>query len=142
VLATAVLMALPWPDKVRLFPLAFGLPALALCLAALVWDGVAVREAWRRHVTHREVLAAPDGEIRRSVHFFGWLVGVVLMTMLAGQHVALPLFMLAYLRVWGGYGWLLSITYAACGLAFQIALFDWMSPTTWYPAILPRLIWG
>ena len=50
--------------------------------------------------------------------------------------------MLAYLRLWGGYGWLLSVCYDAVGLAVLVVLFDWLSPTTWYPALVPRLIWG
>ena len=63
-----------------------------------------------------------------------------ILTVLVGQHVALPLFMCLYLVVWGKYGWGLAIVYAACGLAVLVMLFDWMSPTNWYPAILPRLL--
>ena len=148
-LGYAVLTALEWPTKVKLFPLAFGVPALALCLWAVLQDVGALRrrEGIRRGglaggTSDTAAAASPNDntEVLRTIGFFGWLVGVVILTVLVGQHVALPLFMCLYLVVWGKYGWGLAIVYAACGLAVLVMLFDWMSPTNWYPAILPRLL--
>ena len=45
----------------------------------------------------------------RTFNFFAWLAGVVVVTVLLGQHVALPLFIALYLMVWGGYGWLVAL---------------------------------
>ncbi len=138
VLVYAIWAALDWPAKVRLFPLAFGVPALALCLWTLVYDIAVVRGGTSALAGGPS--AASSGETRRTIQFFGWLLGVVAVTILAGQHVALPLFMFLYLIVWGRYGWPLALAYAACGLGLQILLFDIMSPTNWYPAVLPRLL--
>ena len=77
-------------------------------------------------------------EVVRSFNFFAWLAGVVLVTVLLGQHVALPAFIALYLLVWGGYGWKVALSYAAAGLGILIVLFDYMSPTLWYPALLLR----
>lgn len=140
VLAGAIGMALEWPGRVSMFPLAFGIPALILCLAAAGLDVSAVRRRGADRPAPSAVEAANDGtaQMLRTAYVFAWLLGIVALTVLFGQHVALPLFMLAYLVVWGGYGWTLAITYAACGLGLQILLFDIMSPTNWYPALVPR----
>jgi hypothetical protein len=78
-------------------------------------------------------------EVLKSTAFFAWLAAIVGVTMLFGQHLALPLAILVYLLVWGRYGWLVSIAYAAASLAVLVVLFDYLSPTTWYPALYP--IW-
>jgi hypothetical protein len=74
----------------------------------------------------------------RKCHFFAWLVGILVVTVLLGQHVALPLFIALYLVVWGHYRWPLALAYAAAGLAILVGLFDYLSPTVWYPALLLR----
>ena len=106
---------------------------LAAC--AVYFDWKAIRLA-------PESAAAPvwaaihSEELRRTLKFFGWLVGIVVATVLFGQHIALPAFIALYLLVWGQYGWRIALTYAAAGLALMIVLFDYMSPTLWYPALL------
>jgi TctA family transporter len=134
VLAYTIAAAMDWPAAVRLFPLVFSISALALAFAAVVTDW---RE-WRHAPT--AAMAGTSGEIVGTSHFFLWLLGILLVTVLAGQHVALPLFIALYLVVWGRYRWLLALAYAAAGLAVLVGLFDYLSPTVWYPAILPRYL--
>ena len=44
---------------------------------------------------------------------------------------------LLYLMVWGKYPWQLALIYAAGVLGLLVLLFDYLSPTIWYPAIIP-----
>jgi hypothetical protein len=130
----AIVTAFSWPPIVRLFPLAFSIPALLLALFAIYFDWRSIRLAPAAAVWS----AAQTLELTRTLKFFGWLAGIVIVTVLLGQHVALPAFVLLYLLVWGGYGWKLALTYAAASLGILVLLFDYMSPTLWYPALLLR----
>jgi hypothetical protein len=82
--------------------------------------------------------AATSVEVVRTFKFFGWLGGIVVGTVLFGQHIALPAFIALYLLVWGHYGWRIALAYAAAGLGIMIVLFDILSPTLWYPDLLSR----
>ena len=140
VLGYAIAAAIPWPPSVRLFPLAFSIPAIVLAGWSLATDWRAVRSepalaAPPNTATATGIMGLPRDFVRMA-HFFAWLVGILVVTVVAGQHVALPLFMALYLVVWGKYGWVLAVTYAACGLAVLIGVFDYLSPTVWYPALL------
>jgi hypothetical protein len=142
VLAYAIATSFNWPAPVRLFPLAFSIPAIVLAAFAALYD-------WRGL---KAMPAAPAGpgdisilgigsvssEFLRGCHFFIWLVAILVVTILLGQHVALPLFIALYLVVWGRYRWPLALAYAAAGLAVLVGLFDYLSPTVWYPALLLR----
>jgi TctA family transporter len=149
VLAYAIWAALPWPPNVKMFPLAFSMPALAVCLIAIFYDA-------RRAFAPRPVLATqpsataiPPGpgaevglppairETLKTAAFFAWLAAIVGGTMLIGQHVTLTAAIFFYVLVWGRYGWLWSLVYAAAALAVLVVIFDYMSPTTWYPALYP-----
>ena len=56
-----------------------------------------------------------DAELFPALRFFGYLVALLLVALVIGQKLALPLFVLAYLRRWGRYGWRIAAIYAfAC----------------------------
>ena len=133
VLAYAIVQAFAWPPTVRLFPLVFSIPALMMTAAALYYD-------WRlaRLAPVNGIAGFQPSELNRTFNFFAWLTGVVILTVLFGQHVALPVFIAAYLLVWGRYDWKIALVYAAAGLTLMIVLFDYLSPTLWYPALVPR----
>ena len=92
-------------------------------------------QAWRVRPPPSDWLAYRRNGGEPSTSSAGSL-GVVAVTVLLGQHVALPLFIALYLMVWGKYRWPLALGYAAAGLVLLVVLFDYISPTTWYPAIL------
>jgi putative tricarboxylic transport membrane protein len=132
VFAAAIAVAWPWPPTVRLFPMVIGAAGLVFAAATMLRELRAVRgRQWGGAAINRH-------EALRTANFFAWLAGAVAVTVLAGQHVALPLFIAAYLMVWGGYGWRLSLLYAAAALAFIVGMFDLVMHTTWYPALLFR----
>ncbi|MGI9259205.1 MAG: tripartite tricarboxylate transporter permease [Gammaproteobacteria bacterium] len=92
--------------------LAIGLPLVALIL---IKDFVASRRA----VTEQASLGAAwrsavhKAEVPASSVFLGFLLAMFALTYLAGQLVALPVFVAAYLMIWGSYRWPLALAYAA-----------------------------
>lgn len=143
VLVYAIVAAQAWPNNVKLFPLAFAIPAAVLVGLAVMGD------VWRlMRPTDGEEPADGAGypapalaigtEIKGSLAFLGWLTAIVGATVLVGQHVALPLFIFIYLIVWGRYSWWIALTYTAGALGLLVLLFDFMSPTSWYPALVPE----
>jgi len=64
------------------------------------------------------------------------MLGILGLTMLAGQRVALPLFILLYLRLWGRCGWVFAIAYALIGWLFLQFMFDQVVHVMWYPSFL------
>ncbi len=140
VLAYAIAATFQWPATVRLFPLVFGIPAIVLVAFVIFNDYRAIATASAGPASW----AGPAGwcglprELIRTGSFFAWLLGVIAVTILLGQHVALPLFIALYLMVWGHYRWPFALAYAGAGLVLLVVLFDYMSPTVWYPAILLR----
>ncbi len=145
VLVYAVVAAQAWPTNVKLFPLAFAVPATILVAVAVIGD------TWRLWQPRRaddvpgatEPLAPAmpiSTELARSLAFIAWLAGVVGATVLFGQHVALPAFIFIYLVLWGRYSWWIALTYALGALGLLVVLFDFMSPTSWYPALVPQWI--
>ncbi len=143
VLVYAVVAAQAWPANVKLFPLAFAVPATILVAIAVISD------AWRMLRPERAGHATggaqpippamPIGtEVARSLAFIAWLAAIVGATVLFGQHVALPAFIFIYLILWGRYSWWIALTYALGALGLLIVLFDYMSPTSWYPALVPQ----
>jgi hypothetical protein len=132
----AIAESFTWPHLIRLFPLVFSIPGLILA-------GVAVFHDWR---AVRTLPAAPgegtlarlglNREFLRGGWMLLWLFAIIGGTMLFGQHAALTVFLALFLVWWGHYSWRFAAVYAICGLVFLIGMFDFLSPTIWYPAIV------
>lgn len=127
----ALIPAISWPDDVGRIPMVTTIPGIALCVVALI---LAVRRKTADADTGAVALATPV--LGRAAYFFVWLGGAALATMIAGQLVALPLFMGLYILVWGGYKWWLGAAYAAVGLAFLYVMFDEIVAVIWYPSLI------
>lgn len=137
VLGYAIAASFAWPPTVRLFPLAFSIPALIMAICAIYFDWRGLSAAPAVATVGAGTLAGGiAGELSLTFQFLAWLIGVLLVTTLFGQHVALPLFVALYLLVWGKYSWQLALVYAAILLGVMVVLFDYLSPTLWYPGLL------
>jgi hypothetical protein len=139
VLIYAVIDSFHWPYAVRLYPEAISVPALLLTLFVLRRDIQAFSAARPAGMSVWQALW-PDthigGDFGRRMRLYLWLVGIVLVTMLAGQLVALPLFVLAYLLRWGRTKLWVAALYAALAWAFLYIVFDQIVHTFWYNSIL------
>ncbi|MFL2554530.1 MAG: tripartite tricarboxylate transporter permease [Candidatus Rariloculaceae bacterium] len=87
------------------FPKAILTVALPITLLLVVKDSQASMRVTAVAGNLREALsqAADKSELQPSLVFIGYLLVTVGITYLVGQLVALPLFVIAYLLVWGGY---------------------------------------
>ncbi len=80
------------------------------------------------------VMTASDNAVLpRAIPFFGYLAAVVLVTLVAGQKFALPLFVGIYLWRWGRYGWRLSVGYALGAWAFVVVFYDFTMHLVFHP---------
>ena len=115
----AVFAATAWPWKAALFPLAIGVPLFCLATAELLWSffGEAKGEA---------VEGDPEleGATRRMLVAAAWMVGFLAAIVLLGFPIAVPLFLLLYLRLQGGEGWITSIVITAIVWGVFYGLFD------------------
>ena len=136
VLLYAIAESFEWPALIRLFPLAFSIPGLLLAAVALCYDWREVRRAPPPGAVVAAGAPPSHGhDIARAAYFFLWLLATLLVTLVFGQHIALPAFVVLYLVIWGRYRWRFALTYGACGFLFLVVMFDYLSPTVWYPAL-------
>ena len=119
------------------FPNAILIVALPLAVWVLVRDFGAVRRvvvdagtdaAWRA--------AAEKADLMPSARFIGIMLTIVGVTYLAGQLVALPLFVAAYLLLWGGCGWRIACLYAAVVLLVLWAFYGQLMGLLFHPSLL------
>jgi hypothetical protein len=102
-----VIAATAWPWKAALFPLVIGVPLFCLAAAEALWTmfGSAAPEAQ----TMDFQLAIGNETARRTALAIGWMLGFFAAIVLLGFPVAVPLFMVLYLKVQGREGWPLTI---------------------------------
>ena len=127
----ALIPAFSWPDDVGRIPMVTTIPGIALCVVALF---LALRRKSPGVENGAVALTVPV--LGRGAYFFAWLCGAGAATMIAGQLVALPLFMGLYILVWGGYKWWLGAAYAVVGLGFLYVMFDEIVAVIWYPSVI------
>jgi TctA family transporter len=132
IFAYAAIPALGWPRDTGNFPLITVIPGFVLTAAALAlaWRGMAEARAGA------DGAFPARGELLQAGHFLLWLLGIIAVTFVAGQLVALPLFMALYMLVWGGYKWWLALLYAVFGWAFLYIMFDQVIAVMWQPSLL------
>lgn len=95
--AGAIVLALPWPPKARLFPLVVAVPLLVLALCQLV---VAVRGRGAAPDDETTALPAdvtPASARARTRAVFGWMAAFIALVALIGFPVTVPVFVGAYL---------------------------------------------
>lgn len=122
----ALIPAWSWPADTGRIPMVTAIPGIVLCAFALIQAGR----------TSPGAVSIGGAAFGRAVYFFVWLCGAGAATMIAGQLVALPLFMALYILVWGGYKWWLGALYGVTGLAFLYVMFEKVVAVIWYPSLI------
>lgn len=123
--AYAAIAALAWPLKTGLFPLVISVPLFCLATAevvAIILSGprFSLTKDFQRPPTEVPgTLAA-----RRSLLAIGWILGFFAAIVLFGFIVAVPVFLLAYLRLQAKEGWIFSAIFTAVIWAAFWGLFD------------------
>ena len=68
--------------------------------------------------------------------FLGYIVGMLLLTMIFGQKIAIPVFIFFYLRNWGGYSLELCCVYSASSWLVIIIFYDRILGVLFHPSWL------
>jgi hypothetical protein len=113
--------ALAWPLKAKLFPLVIGIPLFCLALA----EALRVLLAKDHEEEFRLSPDQPnDVALRRTLIAAGWAIGFFVAIVLLGFQVAVPVLVLAYIRLQGKESWLFTIVFTAGVWAVFYGLFD------------------
>ena len=134
----AGLESLQWPTAVMQFPMTIAIPGAVLSAIVLFHD---FRGARRQIAAAGNFLSAfkdatDKAVIDKAAKFFGYLLGVILLTLVAGQIVGLVTFVAVYLWRWGGYKWKVSLGYAGGGYVFLYGFYDQVMHIFWHPSLL------
>jgi TctA family transporter len=126
VFAWAGYTALAWPLPVRQFPVLIAVPGVLLSLPVVISDTTHLLQA-KNHlgtwaVTLRQ--ASKDAWLSPALQFFGYVVGLILLTLLIGQKLAIPVFVGLYLVRWGRYSRRSALAYASGAWAILVFFYD------------------
>ena len=134
------LASLSWPLGAALMPrivVLIGAPFLVARVVALLR---------RQRVTAGEIMDMgfrigddPKVERRRFLRIALFILGLYLAIWIFGFHVALPLGMLFYVRVYGKMSWLASLIVGFAFLAVIIAVYDQLLHANWHQPLIARL---
>lgn len=125
--AYAAISAIGWPLKTALFPLVISVPLFCLAaaeVAAIVLSGPRfgmTKDFQRPPAEVPGTLAA-----RRSFVAIGWILGFFGGILLFGFLLAVPIFLLAYLKLQAKEGWIFSIVFTAVVWGAFWGLFDYL----------------
>ena len=125
--AYAAIGAIGWPLKTALFPLVISIPLF--CLAAA--EAAAIVLSGPRFGITKD-FQRPPAEVpgtvaaRRIAVAVGWILGFFAVILLFGFLVAVPVFLLAYLKLQAREGWIFSIVFTAVIWAVFWGLFDYL----------------
>jgi len=120
------------------FPVTLLMLAIPLALLILVQD---VRACFTKvkecgGTASAIATASREWNLRLSMKFLGYLLAMLLITYIAGQLVALPLFVGIYARRWGKFSWVVSLAYAAVSLLVVWGLYARIMNLHLYPSLL------
>jgi putative tricarboxylic transport membrane protein len=112
--------ALDWPLKAKLFPMVIGIPLFCLAAAEVAW--ILLSKTPEEKTAEDGV--PPEVARRRSLLAAGWILGLLASVVLLGFPVAVPLFVLLYLKLQGREGWGISIAITLGMWGLFYGLFD------------------
>ena len=130
-----------WPMAVKLFPVIIAIPGALIAAIALFYDYrdsrlfIAVHDGFAGAL----VAAGEKAVLKRALVFFGYLVGVLLITLVAGQVVGLLTFIAVYLLRWGGFGWKVALGYTVASGIFLYGFYDQVMHIFWHPSLLENV---
>jgi hypothetical protein len=131
-----------WPNIAKIMPVyVAAIPGLLLALVQLYreateWETRKGKSGGMEMDEVREVNLEKKIEIRRTLTFFGWLIGGALGIWLLGIVIALPLLVLLYALVEGKERWITSLIMTACTYLLIWGLFEYLLESRWPPGLL------
>jgi hypothetical protein len=119
-----VIVAMDWPLKAKLFPLAIGIPVFCMAAAEVAWGllGPVDRGAAMDFQLSEQV--PPPVARRRTLLAVAWMLGFFAAIVLVGFPPAVALLVFCYLKLQGRVGWGLSLVFTLVVWALFLAVFD------------------
>lgn len=164
-LAVFVLMvgvAMTYPTGARFMPLTVGIPGIGLCLLQIFLDSRRkpdgeterdeIREAEAKAASvvghevqfgHAEVIDAPADEretVRREVIVWAYFLAFIGGILIFGFYLAIPVFIVAFLRERAGQTWARALTYGAAASFLYYLVFAKGLGVTLYGGVLTNWI--
>ena len=121
-----------WPADVGQIPMLTFIPAVGLSLIA-VWSSV---QAIRQARTDGRSLFPSQSQWGHAGHLLLWWLGLLGVTIAAGQLIALPAFAALYVILKGRQPWWTGALYAAGAWALLYGVFEHIVGVLWYPSLL------
>ncbi len=130
--------ALDWPPPVRQFPLLISVPGSLLSLVVLIRDLVHLIETKKAAGTWQVTLqqARKDAWLAEALPFFGYVFGMIVLTLLVGQKIAMPVFIGVYVVRWGHYRKRIAVAYALGAWAIMVFFYDQVMSLLFHPSYL------
>ena len=140
-----VITALKWPFKTALFPVIIGASVFFLSLAELLMSLFEKEGAAKQSAMDFKLSEDVDKAVavRRTGLTFGWIFAFFILILFFGFNIAVPLFVLLYLKIQGRERWPISIILTVGSWFFFWGLFVWLldtpMPDGWIVAILKAI---
>jgi Tripartite tricarboxylate transporter TctB family len=120
----AVVIAMDWPLKAKLFPMAIGIPIFCMAAAEVLWGLLRSTERVGAMDFRLSEQLPPQVAIRRTLIAIGWMLGFLAGIVLVGFPVAVPLLVVLYVRLQGREGWGISLGLALAVWGLFYGVFD------------------
>lgn len=158
VLAVVLLIdALGWNARSRMVPVPIAIATLCFAVLSLISDvffgaasakiqSVGETEAHKvEEALHMDVVSEFDGiapatVLRRSIAYFGWILGFMVSMWLIGLLPTIPLFIIAYMRAENREPWPLILTLSAVMVIGIYYVFGQLLGVPWPPTLLGSLV--
>ena len=130
--------SLEWPPPVRQAPLLVAVPGAILAAIVAVRDFIHLLEEHKAEGTWGLTLKKSYEEawLGNALPFFGYLLGIIVLTLLVGQKIALPLFIGSYLWRWGGYSKRIVLSYSIAAWAITVFFYGEVMSMLFHPSYL------
>lgn len=139
-LSWAIYVALDWPLRASIIILVLGSAGVVLSLVQLISDlvshGAGVDES--AGIAFDAPALKPEGRWG-NLEIWGWILGFYVTIYLIGFPVAIPLFVFAYVKVYGG-RWGTALSLAFLAWAFLYGIFEKILHVPWPEPLLYSLM--
>ena len=139
VLAGAIQVSLEWPVRASIIILVLGAIGSALVIVQLVSD---IRNSVSGKSSEALTMEAPAVESHTrwgNLEIWSWILGFFAAIYIVGFLAAVPLFVFAYIKFYGG-GWLLALALGAMSGGFVYCLFDVLLHVPWPEPLIVSLL--
>lgn len=134
----AAVTSLQWPPPVRQPPLLVAIPGAMLAGIVAIRDILQLLTEKNQDGSWSITIqkAYNSAWLGKAIPFFGYLTGIIVITIVAGQKIALPLFMVIYLLRWGSYSKPIALAYAFIGWVIIVFFYGEVMNTLFHPSYL------